>query len=141
VAKRQRLDETEVEEWKTIKAQGSKLNETKPTVSFLWIFSSLERNAEQPMNFLFRRKVVSYEGPTDLGKGLRLILTLECGHMFHIRPPRRMPTNYGCPSCAHAWWLEHRPGFISRISEWRESRREGKKGAREKKGNYIHESS
>jgi hypothetical protein len=52
------------------------------------------------MQFLFRRKVVSYEGPTDLGKGPRLILKLECGHMFHIEPRPCPPTEKYCPACA-----------------------------------------
>ena len=51
------------------------------------------------MRFLFRRKVVSYE-VTDLGKGRRLVLKLECGHMFHIEPTPYPPTVKYCRACA-----------------------------------------
>lgn len=72
--------------------QGSTAKETSTPVCS-------ERNTEEPMNFLFRRKVVSHE-VTDLGKGKRITLKLECGHMFHIEPTMYFPAVAYCRACA-----------------------------------------
>ena len=50
------------------------------------------------LRFFFRRGVVSLEPPENLGYGLRQVVTLDCGHVFHRKPKRT-----SCAACAVAW--------------------------------------
>jgi hypothetical protein len=61
------------------------------------------------LRFAFPRRVVSSEPPENLGTGLRVVLTLKCGHVFHVKPGKRLPKRWFCSACAHAW-LKGRKG-------------------------------
>jgi hypothetical protein len=65
----------------------------------------------------FRRKVVSSESP-ELGIGSRLVVTLSCGHAFHLKPGKRLPRRHGCAACAHAR-LKGRKGSGESNRKWR----------------------
>lgn len=54
------------------------------------------------LRFCSPRKVVASEPPENLGMGLRVVLTVECGHAFHVKPRKRLPKRWFCAVCAYA---------------------------------------
>jgi hypothetical protein len=68
----------------------------------------LSLHVSQWLRFFFPRGVVKSRPPENLGMGLRIVLELECGHSFHIKPPC-VPAWWFCAACAHAWVKRRRP--------------------------------